>query len=138
MEHNGASSISGLAHLRIFDAWKLDFSLTTGRNDVLAGNRAQAHYQSLTNTLYEVREHMMKLNATLGKNGPILHPDDFFAYQFSQMTVSQEIFPFFRAPTPALPIRSGLPYNEEEAPEIMPKFRKDVKEGRIFSRRELI
>ena len=48
------------------------------------------------------------------------------------MAVSQGVVPVFRGETPTHPMDSGLPYNDAEVPEILPKFRKDVSEGRIF------
>ena len=37
-----------------------------------------------------------------------------------------------RGPTPTNPSDSGFPYNDGEVPRILPKFWKDVAEGRIF------
>ena len=47
------------------------------------------------------------------------------------MAVAHGVVPVFLGPTPIPPIRHGLPYNDEEIPDIPPKFRKDVAEGRI-------
>ena len=102
-----------------------------GRIAILAGNRILTHYQSLASSFYSIQDHMAMSTEALGGNGPGLQPDEFFAVQNLQMTASQGVVPVFRGPTPVHPIRRGLPYNENGVPDILPKFRKDVAEGRI-------
>ena len=51
---------------------------------------------------------------------------------FYQNTNTHGITPHFRGPTPTLPIRPGLPYSENGVSDILPKFWKDAKDGRIF------
>ena len=75
---------------------------------------------------------MAKSTETLRKNGPILHPDDFFADRYFQLAVSHGVVPIYRDPTQTRPLDSGLPYNDDEVPDILPKFWKEVAEGRIF------
>ena len=104
----------------------------TGRKAPIAGNRIANRYQSLTNALYALHRHMVQLTDALSKNGSIPHPDDFAASQFYQSAIAHGVVPQFRWPNPTIRIRPGLPYNENEVSEILPKFWKDVKEGRIF------
>ena len=115
----------------LFGNAELEFAMITGRGAVLAGNRAMMLYRPLTNTRYAVEVHMLKMNDMLRKNGRILRPGDCFANQFPQTTVAQEIIPTYRGPTPSLQILPVFPYDGEEVPDILPKFRKDVEEGRI-------
>ena len=99
---------------------------------MLAGNRIFQRYGTLTKSLYALHDHMMKSTETLRKNGHILHPGDFFDDQYFQNAVSQGVAPIFRGLNPTPQMVSGLPYNDDEVPGILPKFRKDVAEGRIF------
>lgn len=69
-----------------FNACNSEFSLETGRNAVLAGNRVLVHYRSLTNALHASQDHMMKKTDSLSKNRPILNSGDFFAYRFFRNT----------------------------------------------------
>ena len=86
----------------------------------------------MTESLYAIQDHMMKFAETLRKNGPVLQPHDFFADQYFQLAVSHGVVPIYRGPTPTYHIDSGLPYNDDEVPEILPKFRKGAAEGRIY------
>ena len=105
------------------------FNLENDRNAVLAENRIFQCYGTMAKSFYALQDHMVKSTEPLRKNGPVLRPGDFFTDKYFQMDVSQGAVPSFRVPTPTHPIDSGLPYNDDEVPEILPKFWKDVDGG---------
>ena len=86
---------------------------------------------SLVKSLYDVQDSMAKSIEVLRKRSHFTR-DDFPAGQNSQMAVSHGVVPVYRGPTPAHPIRQGLPYKDDDVPDILPKFRKGAAEGRIL------